>query len=88
MEPKFPEGLSHVNASYKSVYGEIKSEWKKQDGAFSWNIAIPANTSAIVKLPKELNIDTPTQEGVRSVRNTDTGIEIEIGSGSYTFANK
>ncbi len=88
MEPKFPEGLSHVNASYNSVYGEIKSEWKKQDGAFSWNITIPANTSAIVKLPQELNITTPTQEGVRNVRNTDSGIEIEIGSGSYTFANK
>jgi len=87
MEPKFPEGLSHVNASYKSVYGEIKSEWKKQDGAFSWNISIPANTSAIVKLPKELNIVTPTQEGVRNVNETDTSIEIELGSGSYTITN-
>ena len=88
MEPKFPDGLSHVNASYKSVYGEIKSEWKKQDEAFSWNITIPANTSAILKLPKELNIIAPTQEGVRNVSETDTGIEIEIGSGSYEITNK
>ncbi len=34
MEPKFPEGLSHVKASYKSVYGEIKSEWKKEKRYF------------------------------------------------------
>jgi len=87
MEPKFPEGLSYVNASYKSVYGEIKSEWKKQDGAFSWNITIPANTSALVKLPKELNIVTPTQIGVRSVNETNMGIEIVLGSGSYTITN-
>ena len=87
MEPKFPDGLSHVNASYKSVYGEIKSEWKKKDEAFSWSITIPANTSAIVKLPKELNIATPTQEGVRNVNETDTGIEIELGSGTYSITS-
>ncbi|MDD2474912.1 MAG: family 78 glycoside hydrolase catalytic domain [Dysgonamonadaceae bacterium] len=87
MEPKFPEGLSHVNASYKSVYGEIKSEWKNQGGAFSWNITIPANTSAIVKLPKEMNIVVPTQKGVRNVNETASDIEIELGSGLYTITN-
>ncbi|MGV8964232.1 MAG: family 78 glycoside hydrolase catalytic domain [Candidatus Saccharimonadaceae bacterium] len=88
MEPKFPEGLSHVNASYNSVYGEIKSSWKKQDEAFTWNISIPANTSAILKLPKEMNIVTPTQKGVRNITETETTIEIEIGSGSYEITTK
>jgi len=83
MEPKFPQGLSHVKASYKSVYGEIQSEWHREGDAFSWDITIPANTSAIVRLPNELQITAPQGEGVRSVTQTDTGIEIELGSGSY-----
>ncbi len=88
MEPRFPEGLSHVKASYKSVYGEIKSEWTKENGSFNWNISIPGNTSAVVKLPKELQIIKPSQNGVRSFKETDSGVEIELGSGNYTLSNR
>lgn len=83
MEPKFPEGLSHVKASYHSVYGEIKSEWSKTGDTFGWEISIPANTSAIVRLPREMNVTTPEGEGVKSFTQTDAGIEIELGSGTY-----
>lgn len=86
MEPKFPEGLSHVKASYHSVYGEIKSEWSKTGDTFGWEISIPANTSAIVRLPREMNITTPESEGVRNVTQDDTGIEIELGSGTYRLS--
>ncbi|WP_298647778.1 alpha-L-rhamnosidase [uncultured Proteiniphilum sp.] len=88
MEPKFPQGLSHVKATYKSVYGEIKSEWRKENETFSWDITLPGNTSAIVRLPKELNMSAPAGEGVRNVTETDTGIEIELGSGNYHLAGK
>ena len=85
MEPKFPEGLTHVDASYNSVYGEITSKWSKENGRFTWNITIPGNTSAIVKLPKEMNVIAPDHDGVRNVSDSDQGIEIELGSGSYTI---
>jgi alpha-L-rhamnosidase len=83
MEPKFPEGLTNVNASYNSVRGEIKSEWSKEDGKFFWNITIPGNTSAIVRLPKDFNIITPVGEGVLNVSSTNEVTEIELGSGTY-----
>ena len=83
MEPKFPEGLTHVNATYNSVRGEIISEWSKENGQFIWDITIPGNTSAIVKLPKELNIVSPEGEGVRNVSYSDYGVEIELGSGTH-----
>lgn len=85
MEPKFPEGLNHVKATYKSARGDIHSEWRKNEDGFNWNITIPGNSSAIVKLPNELNITPPGGEGVRSVAQTSTGIEIELGSGTYTI---
>ncbi|MBK5203369.1 MAG: hypothetical protein JJE45_06590 [Prolixibacteraceae bacterium] len=48
MQPYFPKGLTHIKTSYKSIYGLIKSEWAKANGNFTWNITIPANTSAVV----------------------------------------
>mgnify|MGYP000851662081 FL=1 len=88
MEPKFPEGLSHVKASYNSVYGEIKSEWKKENNSFEWNITIPGNTSAILRLPINLNIDTPKQKGILKVEETASGIEITVASGNYHITSK
>ncbi|HOM62905.1 MAG TPA: family 78 glycoside hydrolase catalytic domain [Dysgonamonadaceae bacterium] len=88
MEPKFPEGLSHVKASYNSVYGEIKSEWTKENNSFTWDIVVPANTSATVKLPKQLNIASPSGKGIHKVTETDSYIEIELGSGRYQLRSK
>ena len=87
MEPQFPDGLSHVKAFYKSVRGEIKSEWTKENGGFHWNITIPGNSSAVVRLPKDLRIVRPKGKGVRSFKETALGIEIELGSGDYTIGN-
>ena len=87
MEPKFPEGLNHVKAAYKSVYGDIRSEWTKEGKTFSWDITIPGNTSAIVRLPKELNIISPNLKGVRKVTESESVMEIELGSGTYHLTN-
>lgn len=87
MAPVFPEGLTHVNASYQSAYGEIKSDWTNKDGKLSWEISIPGNTSAIVRIPKAFNVNQKTKEqkGVRQVSETEEYTEIEVGSGNYRF---
>jgi alpha-L-rhamnosidase len=51
MNPDFVEGLSYVKASYESIYGVIKSSWKKTKGKLHWEVTVPANTSAQVYLP-------------------------------------
>ena len=85
MEPVFPDGLDEVSASYGSVYGEIKSAWTKKGGDFSWDITLPGNTSAIVRIPKKYNVTVGHLPGVRRVSATEGYMEIEIGSGSYHF---
>ncbi|MBK5203368.1 MAG: family 78 glycoside hydrolase catalytic domain [Prolixibacteraceae bacterium] len=80
MQPYFPKGLTHIKASYKSIYGLIKSEWTKADEEFTWNIAIPANTSAVVRLPSE--IKNLNNSSIREVENYQ---EFDIGSGNYTI---
>ena len=43
--------MTWTRSSFKSVYGEIRSEWKKENGTFYLKVKIPCNTNAIVVLP-------------------------------------
>lgn len=86
MEPVFPEKLNHVNASYNSPYGKIASQWKRDGDKLSWNIEIPANTTATVKLPARFNVKVDAaQAGVRNVSEADNSLVVELGSGKYSF---
>lgn len=92
MNPIFPEGLNYVQASYESKYGTIKSHWKKESGKLSWNIVVPANSSAVVYLPaSDVNA---IREGAKAlsgnsgilVKDPVNGrVVVEIGSGEYNF---
>jgi alpha-L-rhamnosidase len=44
-------GLTNATATYESMYGKIVSSWKQEDDKISYEIEIPANTSATVILP-------------------------------------
>jgi alpha-L-rhamnosidase len=87
MEPILPAGLTHVKAAYQSVYGTIQSEWKKEKEAFFWDITIPGNTSAIVKWPAGITFSQEKQKGIKRISRTASGIELELGSGTYRFHN-
>ncbi|WP_300598237.1 family 78 glycoside hydrolase catalytic domain [Niabella sp.] len=64
--------INHAAASYHSVRGLIKADWKKEGERFTINIMIPANTSATVYFPP--GYDKPP-------------VEVGSGSYSFT-ANK
>ena len=51
MRPYPIKGLDYIQASYNSVYGIIKSSWKKENGLFDWHITIPSNATAKVYVP-------------------------------------
>lgn len=95
MNPDFQDGLSYVNASYKSVYGLIRSSWKKDGGTLEWKIEIPANTEAEVYIPAlsatsvfEGGIDARKSDGVSFVRMENGRAIFKVGSGSYYFSAK
>lgn len=72
IEPTPVESLDYCKASYATLYGEIGSEWRKDnDGNLFLRIKVPANTSATVILPdwgtsarKELRLLSGTHEFV------------------------
>jgi len=89
MEPVFPDKLGHVNASFDSPYGKIASSWKRNGNKLTWNITIPANTTATIKLPTRFGIKVDTSlAGIHSVKNTTDSSIIEVGSGAYAFQSE
>jgi alpha-L-rhamnosidase len=92
MNPSFIEGLDHVNASFHSIHGYIKSEWRKEEGKVFWNITVPANTSAMVHFPtgKKENISEKGQEaatvyGMYFEKVKEGKAVFRLGSGDYQF---
>jgi len=43
--------FTHAEASYDSVYGEVKSSWKRKDGKTVYTVTIPSNCTAEMCLP-------------------------------------
>lgn len=52
LQPRIPEGLSHVNATHRSPYGLIESRWRIDGDTMHWQFTIPANTTAEVCIPQ------------------------------------
>lgn len=51
--PTLTKGMTEVSASFESIYGTIRSAWSCRDGKICVDIEIPANTSAVIRLPEK-----------------------------------
>ncbi|WP_163399583.1 glycoside hydrolase family 78 protein [Flavobacterium fluviatile] len=88
MKPDFNAGLTFVNASYESIYGLIKSDWKKTKNTLEWKITIPANSSAVVYLPTaNASLVTVNKQKLiqfsSSYKTENNNIVLTLPSGSY-----
>ena len=95
MKPSLPDNLDFVSASYKSMHGLIRSDWKKKNKTFEWTVSIPANTSATVYIPAtsanevmESGKELSKAEGVQSVKFENGTAIVLVGSGEYKFVSK
>lgn len=90
MKPTLPAELNFVNAFYKSAYGLIKSNWKKNGNIFEWNISVPANSSAKIFIPAKSATDVlesgkPLSGDIKVIQWKDDVLTIEVPSGNYQF---
>lgn len=95
MNPEIIDGLDFVKASYNSVHGLIRSEWKKEGNKFHWDLTIPGNSIAIISIPannrsdvSESGIKATDAEGIRFLKMQDGRAMFEIGSGQYSFVSE
>ena len=92
INPSIVGDLTFVNAHHNSMYGQIISNWKLENGKLLMEVYIPANTSATIHVPA-----IPGSEILESgrVANKARGVEFtgmengkavyKVGSGRYTF---
>jgi len=84
-------GLTNADAEFASLYGKVKSAWKLEGNDFVYEVTVPANTTATVTLPAAkadqvtVNALTMAPSLKESLKQTDKGISVNVGSGNYTF---
>ena len=43
--------LAHASASYESIYGKVESKWEKTATGYCFDVTVPPNCEATVRLP-------------------------------------
>ncbi|RYU91000.1 alpha-rhamnosidase [Mucilaginibacter terrigena] len=79
LQPNFVTGLSYFNASHEGPFGLIKSSWLRDGGKVTYNVVIPANSSATVKLP----VDSKAKVFLNGKQVANT--QHKLSAGSYRF---
>ena len=51
LSPCFPANIASASAWHRSPYGKIESAWKREGDTVRWNVTVPWNSRATVKLP-------------------------------------
>jgi alpha-L-rhamnosidase len=90
IKPQPAGDLLWAKGSYQSIRGTITSDWKKEAGAFTLQVSIPANTTAEVWIPATANsMLSESGKPVASDKNIQLqGFKegyavLQVGSGSY-----
>ncbi len=94
LRPQPVGDLTFVKASCKTVHGTIASHWRIENGAFHWDITIPANTTATVYLPAK-DADSTTEsgnqlheaKGVNVAGMCGNRLVLNVESGKYSFCS-
>jgi alpha-L-rhamnosidase len=91
IKPAVVKDLGWVKASYESVHGLIRSEWRYK-GTLELNVVVPPNTTATVFVPttkpaavQEGGRSARRSKGVRFVRAEGGRAVYAVGSGEYRF---
>jgi alpha-L-rhamnosidase len=94
IEPRLDPNLNWAKTSYKSIRGEIASNWTRNDGILTLEVTIPANTTATIDLPTSTSGEITESgrpladaEAVKLQRTEDGRAVIEVGSGTYRFVS-
>jgi alpha-L-rhamnosidase len=92
LHPEFNAELGSAKASFDSPYGTITSDWKVDGNTTSWNVVVPANTSAMIYFPGDATArvmeggkDIGQSSDVAFVLRDPSKSVYQAGAGTYTF---
>jgi alpha-L-rhamnosidase len=92
LRPFIGAGLDFARGSYRTMHGEIVSDWKHTGDKVTWNVRIPANTTAKVFIPSTQNSAVtesgqPVEQaaGLGIIGREDNFLICDADSGVYSF---
>lgn len=95
IEPAVVGEITHVEARYRSVLGEVESRWSRAGKVLSLTVRIPAGVEATVVLPPayghdvQINGKTPeSARDVRAVQESQDGLRCIVSGGEYRFVSR
>ncbi len=92
IEPHLVGDLRWVRAKYDCPYGTIRSAWQRTKGNLVFDIEIPVNTDATIRLPTEgkhrlleSGRIIKTVKEVHLIKEENNSMVLKVGSGKYHF---
>ena len=91
--PQPVAGVSSAAVSYRSVWGEIRSAWRKVGATLALDVEVPAGARARVVVPMREGGEVREsgrplaagRRGVRAMSLHPSGATVLVGSGRYRF---
>jgi len=92
LRPQIPSRLYSASLITTTLYGELESSWKQNNGKVTWTIRIPANSYATALIPvtgaedvREGNLALKDIPGCQVKKVYPSNVECCLGSGDYKF---
>ena len=87
LRPQPVGDLRWARGAHRSMYGEIRSEWKIEGGRFRWDVTVPPNTTATAHVPTTDAASATAQEGagLKLLRREPDALVYELLPGAYVL---
>ena len=87
IRPRTGGKLTHAGATYDSIRGPIRSDWRIEGNSFSLEVDVPGGVEAEIHLPtSEADSIQESDKALASNPSEEQGYQIvTVGSGSYRF---
>jgi alpha-L-rhamnosidase len=82
VKPAVVGGLTFVKGRYRSIHGDISSEWRVENGLLRLTVTVPPGTTATVVVPGEGPVRTTSRLATRPAGG---GRSFEAPPGTHTF---
>lgn len=86
LKPARVGNLTYARTSYRSIHGEIASNWRIENGVLHYEATVPPGASATLHLPAP-PVSAPPR-GAKFLRVENNRSLYELGPGRYVFAAK
>ncbi len=86
IKPAVVGDLTFAKAKYRSIYGEIVSDWRIENGTFKLSVTVPPGTTATVFVPGEGPVRTQVQRTPSAGETGNRSFEVAPGTHSFETA--